>query len=54
MTALVEDVLRQWDGPVPRLAYITDGGNQQTQYLPPRSQADATSASAGQRLKWNG
>jgi hypothetical protein len=26
LTALVTDVLRAWDGPVPRLAYVTDGG----------------------------
>ncbi|HWT83413.1 MAG TPA: hypothetical protein VN648_31975, partial [Candidatus Methylomirabilis sp.] len=26
LTALIEDVLRQWNGPLPRLAYITDGG----------------------------
>jgi hypothetical protein len=32
MTALVEDVLRQWTGPLPRLAYITDAGYQQTRY----------------------
>ena len=33
LTALIEDVLRQWNGPLPRLAYITDGGNHQTQYF---------------------
>ena len=32
MTALVEDVLRRWAGPLPRLAYITDAGYQQTRY----------------------
>jgi hypothetical protein len=32
MTVLVEDVLRQWTGPLPRLAYITDAGYQQTRY----------------------
>jgi hypothetical protein len=32
MTALVQDVLRQWTGPLPRLAYITDAGYQQTRY----------------------
>src|SRR5262249_354504 len=26
LTALIEAVLRAWDGPLPRLAYITDGG----------------------------
>ena len=34
LTALIEDVLRRWSGPLPRLAYITDGGHHQTQYFP--------------------
>ena len=32
LTALLEEVLRRWTGPLPRLAYITDGGYQQTRY----------------------
>ena len=32
MTALVQDVLRQGIGPLPRLAYVTDAGYQQTRY----------------------
>ena len=32
LTALVQDVLRQWTGRLPRLAYITDAGYQQTRY----------------------
>lgn len=32
LTALVEEVLRQWDGPLPRLAYVTDAGDHETQY----------------------
>src|SRR5207237_4500689 len=32
LTALIRAVLQAWTGPVPRLAYITDGGNHQTQY----------------------
>ena len=32
LTALIEAVLRQWNGPLPRLAYITDGGYHQTRY----------------------
>jgi hypothetical protein len=32
LTALITAVLRAWTGPVPRLAYITDGGHHQTQY----------------------
>lgn len=32
LTALVEEVLRQWEGPLPRLAYVTDAGSSETQY----------------------
>jgi hypothetical protein len=33
LTDLINDVLREWNGPMPRFAYITDGGNHQTQYF---------------------
>lgn len=33
MTALVQEVLRQWEGPTPRLAYITDAGDAETKYF---------------------
>lgn len=32
LTGLVEEVLRQWEGPLPRLAYVTDAGASETQY----------------------
>ena len=32
LTALLEEVLRQWEGPPPRLAYITDAGDNETTY----------------------
>ena len=32
LTALIEDVLRQWDGPLPRLVYLTDAGDSETKY----------------------
>jgi hypothetical protein len=32
LTALITAVLQGWAGPVPRLAYITDGGYHQTEY----------------------
>lgn len=32
LTRLIQDVLRQWSGPLPRLAYITDAGDNETQY----------------------
>jgi hypothetical protein len=32
LTALIEEVLRRWEGPLPRLAYVTDAGENETQY----------------------
>jgi hypothetical protein len=32
LTALLEEVLRPWEGPLPRLAYVTDAGSNETQY----------------------
>jgi hypothetical protein len=32
LSALLEAVLRAWSGPLPRLAYISDGGYQETHY----------------------
>lgn len=32
LTALVREVLRRWDGPLPELAYVTDAGDNETQY----------------------
>jgi hypothetical protein len=32
LTALIEAVLRGWDGPLPRLAYVTDAGENEEQY----------------------
>lgn len=32
LTALLEEVLRQWDGPLPQLVYLTDAGSSETQY----------------------
>lgn len=33
LTALIADVLRQWNGPLPRLAYVTDAGDNETTYF---------------------
>src|SRR5208337_4796175 len=52
LTALIEDVLRQWNGPLPRLAYITDGGNHQTQYFRRVLKRMRHPRCPGQRLKW--
>ena len=52
LTALIEDVLRQWNGPLPRLAYITDGGNHQTQYFRRVLKRMRHPRRPDQRLKW--
>lgn len=33
LTALIEDVLRRWEGPFPRLAYVADAGDNETKYF---------------------
>jgi len=33
LTRLIEDVLRPWTGPLPRLAYVTDAGHHPTDYF---------------------
>jgi hypothetical protein len=33
LTALLNAVLTRWTGPLPRLAYVTDGGHHQTEYF---------------------
>jgi hypothetical protein len=33
LTQLITDVLRQWDGPLPRLTYVTDCGHHPTEYF---------------------
>lgn len=32
LTALLREALRRWDGPLPRLTYVTDAGENETQY----------------------
>jgi hypothetical protein len=52
LTALIKDLLRQWKGPMPRLAYITDGGNHQTQYFRRVLKRMRHPRRPSQRLKW--
>lgn len=33
LTGLIEDVLSRWSGPLPRLAYVTDSGSNETEYF---------------------
>jgi hypothetical protein len=32
LSALIQEVLKQWEGPLPRLAYITDAGDSEVKY----------------------
>lgn len=32
LTALIQEVLRRWQGPLPRLTYVTDAGENETKY----------------------
>jgi hypothetical protein len=51
LTSLILEVLRGWDGPLPRLVYVTDAGHHQTKYfkkLLSRMRHPLT----GRRLKW--
>ena len=52
LTALIEAVLRGWTGPMPRLAYITDGGNHQTRYYRRVLRRMSDPHHPGQRLRW--
>ena len=52
LTALITAVLRGWSGPLPRLAYITDGGYHQTQYYRRVLQRMSDPRHPGRRLKW--
>ncbi len=33
LTALINEVLRQWNGPLPRLTYVTDAGDSEVKYF---------------------
>lgn len=51
LTALLLEVLRQWPGPLPRLAYLTDAGAHETQY-PRKVLSKLRHPCTGQRLSW--
>jgi hypothetical protein len=53
LTALIEAVLRDWTGPPPRLAYITDGGTHQARYYRRVLQRMSDPHHPGRRLKWH-
>jgi hypothetical protein len=52
LTALIIAVLRDWTGPMPRLAYITDGGYHQSRYYRRVLKRMSDPHHSGQRLKW--
>jgi hypothetical protein len=52
LTSLIQDVLEQWTGPMPRLVYVTDAGHQQTQYYKRILRQMVNPRSPGERLKW--
>jgi hypothetical protein len=51
LTALVLEVLRRWQGPLPRLAYVTDMGSHPTTYFC-QVLARLSHPRTGQRLEW--
>jgi hypothetical protein len=52
LTTLLKEVLRRWTGPLPRLAYITDAGYQQTRYYRQVLRRMTNPHRPGERLKW--
>jgi hypothetical protein len=51
LTALLGEVFRHWDGPLPRLVYVTDAGENETQYFR-RVLEPMRHPSTGERLSW--
>jgi hypothetical protein len=52
LTVLITGVLQSWTGPLPRLAYITDGGNHQTRYYRRVLRRMSDPHHPSRRLKW--
>jgi len=51
LTALLLELLRCWEGPLPQLAYVTDAGESETQYFR-QVLRRMTHPRSGERLKW--
>lgn len=51
LTALVQEVLRRWQGPLPRLCYVTDAGDNETNYYKKHLRR-LRHPLTGQRLAW--
>jgi hypothetical protein len=52
LTALIQGVLAGWDGPLPRLVYVTDAGHHPTTYFQEVLTAMENPRRAGERLHW--
>ncbi len=52
LTALVQAVLARWEGPLPRLLYVTDAGYHQTTFFEEVLSRMDNPRRAGQRLEW--
>jgi len=53
LTKLITKVLEQWAEELPRLVYVTDGGNHQKQFFKKVLRKMRNPRSPGQRLKWD-
>jgi hypothetical protein len=51
LTRLVEEVLRRWQGPLPRLSYVTDAGDNETTYYR-KVLRRLRHPRTGERLEW--
>ena len=51
LTALITEVLSRWDGPTPRLCYVTDAGDNETAYY---RQVSGRCRTHGPASGWNG
>ena len=51
LTALIQEVLRHWEGPLPRLTYVTDAGENETQYYR-RVLGNMAHPRTGEKLPW--
>jgi len=51
LTALVQEVLRRWEGPLPRLTYVTDAGDSETKYYR-QVLSNMAHPRSGEKLAW--
>lgn len=51
LTQLVQEVLKQWPGPMPRLSYVTDSGDNETTYYD-KVLAKMKHPRTGEKLEW--